>query len=112
MQSKANIHYEKNPNTKKTIFGLNMSIVVFPDHQSLDTSKFDTSQHRGSMNDVLQMLETENESDRHVLVVDDESISRTVLRKMIERLNFDGMYLNCITWYVLSFYCLPIHVAS
>jgi CheY-like chemotaxis protein/HPt (histidine-containing phosphotransfer) domain-containing protein len=66
-----------------------MSIVVFPDHQSVDTSKFDASQHRGSMNDALQMLETENESDRHVLVVDDEGISRTVLRKMIERLNFD-----------------------
>ena len=49
------------------------------------------SEHRGSVSDIMRSIEVEEEKEKHVLVVDDDNISRNVLSKMLERLNFKGI---------------------
>jgi len=47
------------------------------------------SEHRGSVTDIIRSMEAEEQQEeKHVLVVDDDNISRTVMSRMLEKLNF------------------------
>jgi PleD family two-component response regulator len=47
--------------------------------------------HKSSVGDILKAIEIEDaETEKTVLVVDDDTISRTVLSKLLHSLNFKG----------------------
>ena len=59
-------------------------------------------EHRGSVTDIIRTMEAEEQKEeKHVLVVDDDNISRTVLSKMLEQLNFRGMHAYCVSLLIL-----------
>lgn len=61
------------------------------------------SEHRGSVTDIIRSMEAEEQQEeKHVLVVDDDNISRTVMSRMLEKLNFKG---KCTTINAVIVFC-------